>query len=265
MSAGTQENVTYRSGFIKRPEHTTVAIRAGYSVICEIEGRPGVLLKVPLPFAEYDEAIEIEKRVYRRLGKHSNIVNVIDMNEWGIYLERAVPGSLRIYYKDGGNATAEERIRWCRDVAQVLDYVHQHNIRHADLSGKNLLSHGRNILLCDFGGSSVDDANATIIGEAGFRHFDENEYRQPTMRSEIHSLGSTIYEVIAGRKPFCSTQDQGREIEILMRQGRYPDVKTLPLGDVIVKCWNGFFDSALLVAEEISSSSKFHCYLKARC
>jgi len=91
MSVDTSENVTYRTGFIKRPDRTTVIIRAGYSVICEIEGRPGVVLKVPLPFAEYDEAMEIEKRVYRRLGKHPNIVNVIETNEWGIYLERAEP------------------------------------------------------------------------------------------------------------------------------------------------------------------------------
>jgi serine/threonine protein kinase len=131
------------------------------------------------------------------------------------------------------------------------------------LSGKNLLLHGRNILLCDFGGSSIDDTKATIVAEVGFRHHDENEYRQPTMRSEIHSLGSTIYEIVTGRKPFHEAQDRDREIETLMRQGRYPDVKTLPLGDVINKCWNGIYNSALTVAQEISRSSRFHSHPKA--
>jgi serine/threonine protein kinase len=169
------------------------------------------------------------------------------------------PGCLRVYYKDGGSATPEERIKWCRDVAQVLDYVHQHSICHADLSGKNLLlDSARNILLCDFGGSSVDNDKATIVAEVGFRHHDENEYHQPTMRSEIHTLGSTIYEIVTGRKPFYEkTQDQDREVETLMQQGRYPDVSKLPLGHVIIKCWDGFFNPAVDVVEEISRSSRF--------
>jgi hypothetical protein len=31
--------------------------------------------------------MEIEKRVYRSLGKHPNLANVVDMDEYGIYLE----------------------------------------------------------------------------------------------------------------------------------------------------------------------------------
>lgn len=81
-------------GFIRRPENTTVIIRAGYSVICDIRDRPGVVLKVPLPFEEFEQAMEIEKRVYRRLGKHPNLPNVVDVDEYGIYLERAEPGCL---------------------------------------------------------------------------------------------------------------------------------------------------------------------------
>ena len=120
METKTTENVTERRSLIKRPENTTVVIRAGYSVICEVEDRPGVVLKVPLPFEEYEKAMEIEKSVYRRLGKHPNLANVVDMDEFGIYLERAEPGCLRLYYREGGKATPEERIQWCRDVAQVL-------------------------------------------------------------------------------------------------------------------------------------------------
>lgn len=57
--------------------------------------------------------MEIGKRVYYcRLRKYSNLANVIDMNQWGIYLERVEPGCLRLYYTEGGEATAEERIKW---------------------------------------------------------------------------------------------------------------------------------------------------------
>lgn len=39
----------------------------------------------------------------------------------------------------GGEATLHERVSWCRDVAKVLGWVHEKNVRHADLSGRNLL------------------------------------------------------------------------------------------------------------------------------
>lgn len=134
-------------------------------------------------------------------------------------------------------------------------------IRHADLSGRNLLIDlARGVLLCDFAGSSIDDDQATVVAETGFRHPDEREYRPPTIRAEIHALGSTIYEIVTGRKPFHEkTEEQEREVEKLMEEGKYPDVSELPLGDVIVKCWKreGYFTSAADVAEEIARSSTF--------
>jgi serine/threonine protein kinase len=54
------------------------------------------------------------------------------MYKYGIYYKRAMTGCLRLYYKDGGTATLEEKIKWCQDVADVLEYVHQKNVRHAD-------------------------------------------------------------------------------------------------------------------------------------
>ncbi|KAF2240911.1 hypothetical protein BU26DRAFT_525477 [Trematosphaeria pertusa] len=231
MEIETAENVTERRGFIKRPGNTTVVIRAGYSVICDIKDRLGVVLKVPLPFEEFKQAMEIEKRVYRRLGKHPNLPNVVDMNEYGIYLKRAESRCLRLYYNKGGKATPEERIKWCQDVAEVLNYVHENNIRYANLSRKNLLiDSARNILLCDF----------EVVAEIGFWHPDEREY------PAYHP------------KPFHEKiEEQECEVEKLIKEGKYPNVSELPLGDVIVKCWKreGYFNLAADVAEEITYSS----------
>jgi serine/threonine protein kinase len=101
---------------------------------------------------------------------------------------------------EGGEATFQERLRWCEDVARVLSYVHGKNVRHAGLSGRNLLIDAeKRTLLCDFAGSSVDDKEATIIAEDSYRHPVKEEYTTPTIRSEIHTLGSTIYEIITGK------------------------------------------------------------------
>lgn len=62
MEIPTTETVTERRGFIRRPKNTTVIIRAGgYSVLYDIQDHPDLVLKIPLPFPEFEQALEIEK------------------------------------------------------------------------------------------------------------------------------------------------------------------------------------------------------------
>lgn len=238
------------------PPNAKTFLVGGCGIIYEVPDRPNELVKVSKPFDYAMRDHEIERRVYRRLGKHRNIVNVVEMDQYGIYLERASHGCLREYFMKGGEATLLERIVWCRDVAEVVSYVNKRNVRHADLSGRNLLVDSRrNILLSDFAGSSIDGEKATILAESGFRHPDESEYVQPTIRAEIHALGSTIYEIVMGAKPYQGLEDH--VIDKLVAERRYPDVSEVPLGNVISKCWKGSFDSAAEVAEEIVRSGIF--------
>jgi len=91
---------------------------------------------------------------------------------------------------------------------------------------------------------------ATVIAESGYRHPNKCEYRKPTIRGEIHTLGSTIYEIITGTQPHEALEDW--EVDKLIEEGKYPDVRVVPLGGVISKCWNGEFKSAAEVAQEIA-------------
>lgn len=181
-------------------------------------------------------------------------------------MERATYGCLRLvneggsgkHEHDGGvtgvevlEVTAADQIRWCEDVARALEYVHGKNVRHADLSGRNLLiTADKRILLCDFSGSWVDGVKAMIYAEAGFHHPDPAESRLPTIRGEIHTLGSTIYEILAGQQPHRGLEPE--EIIKLIGQGKYPDLSELPLRDVIRGCWDGRFVSAGEVADAIA-------------
>ncbi|KAK4146657.1 tyrosine-protein kinase transforming protein erbB, partial [Dichotomopilus funicola] len=237
----------------------------GFSYVYIHPDRPGLVCKVPAPTPAGKKAMAIEKEIYDRLGtNHPNIVKVVDVDEYGIWMERAAYGFLRLvneggsakHEHDGGVAgmelTAGDRIRWCRDVARALEYIHSKNVRHADLSGRNLpVTADKRILLCDFSGSSLDGVKAMIWAEAGFHHPDPAEYKLPTIRSEIHTLGLTIYEILAGQQPH-------RRVEVgalvrLIEEGKYPDVSGLPLGDVIRRCWDGRFGSAAEVGDAIAS------------
>lgn len=47
---------------------------------------------------------------YQRLGEHPNLVKVVEMDQHGIWLERAAHSCLRQYYMEGGEATLQERL-----------------------------------------------------------------------------------------------------------------------------------------------------------
>ncbi len=152
-----------RVGIIYSPPNAKILVIAGRSLVYTLPDRPNQVVKVPQPYDDARADHEIERRVYHRLGEHRNLVKVIEMDEYGIYLERASHGNLREYYTAGGETTLHEKLIWCHNVALAVEYVHQKNIHHADLSGQNLLlDSAKNILLCDFSGSSIDGEKATI-------------------------------------------------------------------------------------------------------
>ncbi len=199
--------------------------------------------------------IEIEKRVYERLGtSHPNIIHCLRIEDYGIHLEWAEHGSIREYFRNNGVATLEERIQWCRDVADALQFVHEKNIKHADLGGRNvLLDSSRTIRLCDFAGSAIDGNKATVWAESGFRHPDDDEMEFPTIAAELHALGSTILEIMTSLKPWEKEEEHEWMVAKRIREGNYPDVTGLVLGNTITRCWKGEFQSAREVVQAIDS------------
>ncbi len=218
--------------------------------------RPDVVTKVAKPIDSCIADLEIEKRVYRRLGKHPHLAKVVAMDEYGIHLKLASHGCLRLYYREGGKATLRRESSVVPQRRYRCRYIHRKDVRHGDLSGRNLLLDStRNVLLCDFSGSYIDGESATIFAEVGFRHPDESEYRLPTIRAELHSLGSLLYEIVMYVKPY-----EGLEEDITLKcvaRRDYPDVSDVPLGCVIIGCWTGAFASAAEVADAIAQAGMY--------
>src|SRR6266566_1207568 len=229
-------------------------LHTDFSCLYESADRPNQVCKVPVPLPFYLSVHDVEKRIFQRLGEHPNLVRITGMDEYGIWMERAQHGCLRVFYREGGDAvvTPRRRLRWCEDVACVLAFVHEKGVRHADLSGRNLLVDSKlRILLCDFSGSAIDRERAVISAEYGYRHPDDKEWLEPSIRCEIHALGSTLYEIITTNEPHHGVDKDG--VDKLLKEGRYPDVSGILLGDVIQKCWAGGFESAAQVADAVAS------------
>ena len=94
----------------------------GPGAIFTFDDRPGQVSKLPYRAELPTANVEVEKRIYRRLGEHPNIIGCVGIDEKAIHLELAKYGCLHQYFKQGGTATLGERVRWSRDVAVCLAF-----------------------------------------------------------------------------------------------------------------------------------------------
>ena len=101
-------------------------------------------------------------------------------------------------------------VRITRDVADALDYAHRHGVIHRDIKPENILLHDGRPMVADFGIALALSAAAggrmTETGMSlGTPHYMSPEQatadKEITGRSDIYSLGSVLYEMLAGEPP----------------------------------------------------------------
>jgi eukaryotic-like serine/threonine-protein kinase len=104
----------------------------------------------------------------------------------------------------------EEAVRIAREVADALDYAHRHGVIHRDIKPENVLLHDGRALVMDFGiALAVSAAAGGRMTETGLSlgtpHYMSPEQataeKDITGRSDIYSLASVLYEMLAGQPP----------------------------------------------------------------
>ena len=105
-------------------------------------------------------------------------------------------------------------------VAEALHYAHQHGILHRDVKPSNLLLDGQGtVWVTDFGlAKATDSADLTHTGDivGTLRYMAPERFNgQGDVRSDVYSLGLTLYELLALRPAF-NTPDRNKLIREVM-------------------------------------------------
>ncbi|HXH28866.1 MAG TPA: serine/threonine-protein kinase, partial [Candidatus Polarisedimenticolia bacterium] len=104
----------------------------------------------------------------------------------------------------------DDAVKITTEVADALDYAHQNGVIHRDIKPENILLHNGRPMVMDFGIALALSAAAggrmTETGlSLGTPHYMSPEQatadKQITARSDVYSLASVLYEMLAGEPP----------------------------------------------------------------
>jgi len=128
--------------------------------------------------------------------------------------------------------------------ARALDYLRGEGVVHGDIKPGNILvTSDEAVKLCDFGLASTDAAGAVGAAEAAEATgaADESEWTSGTVeylspeqargrvdvdvRSDIYSLGATLYHLVLGKLPFEGSDDREVLAKQILESLSSPEVK----------------------------------------
>ncbi|MBI3166875.1 MAG: serine/threonine protein kinase [Chloroflexi bacterium] len=148
--------------------------------------------------------------------RHPGIIQVYDFNRdddlYYMILE-FVPGeTIQDHLKrlnDGGRKLSPiKAAEYMAGICDAVDYAHQRGMIHRDIKPANLmLTTTGQVILMDFGiakivGGTRHTATGAVVGTAMYMSPEQIKGEQPDRRTDIYSLGVTLFEMVSGRPPF---------------------------------------------------------------
>jgi serine/threonine protein kinase/lipopolysaccharide biosynthesis regulator YciM len=150
---------------------------------------------------------------------HPNIANIYDYGETDdgqpyIVMELVEGKTLADLVRDEG-VTIPRAVEIVKQVAEALAEAHRHGIVHRDIKPSNIAINERGLVkVLDFGlakhiaSSSAIDAHTqtregVMVGTPMYLSPEQALSLEVDARSDLFSLGSVLYECIAGRPPFA--------------------------------------------------------------
>lgn len=179
---------------------------------------------------------------------HPNVVNVFDVgDDRGVYyivMELVEGITLKDYINRKGKLSVKEATSIAIQVSLGLEAAHNRGIVHRDVKPQNIIiSTDGKVKLSDFGIAKATSSNTISSNVMGSVHYSSPEQVRggySDYKSDIYSLGITIYEMVTGRVPFDGDTTVAIAIKHLQEEIEAPSKYTpsLPfsLEQIILKC-----------------------------
>ena len=141
---------------------------------------------------------------------HPNIVNVYDVGEEnGIYyivMELVEGITLKKYIEKKARLSYKEAVSIAIQVSMGIEAAHNNHIIHRDIKPQNIIiSKDGKVKVTDFGIAKAATSNTITSNVMGSVHYTSPEQARggySDEKSDIYSLGITMFEMLTGRVPF---------------------------------------------------------------
>lgn len=199
---------------------------------------------------------------------HPNIVNVFDVgDDNGVYyivMELIEGITLKEYISKKGKLSVKEATSIAIQVSMGLEAAHSHGIVHRDVKPQNIIiSMDGKVKVTDFGIARAASSNTISSNVMGSVHYSSPEQVRggySDEKSDIYSLGITMYEMVTGKVPFDGDTTVAIAIKHLQEEIVPPSIYTpeLPhsLEQIILKCTQKSVDRRYQNMEDVIADLK---------
>ncbi len=212
-------------------EHVRAALAGRYGIEREV-GRGGMSVVFVAQDLKHDRRVAVKvlkpelsdslgaERFLREIQIVSNLThpNILPLHDSGeangllYYVMPFMPGnSLRDRLDNEKQLSIGETLQIAREVADALDYAHEHGVVHRDIKPENILLESGHAIVTDFGiARAFTRAGGQTLTETGVA-VGTPLYMSPEQaggeheldrRSDVYSLACVLYELLAGEPPF---------------------------------------------------------------
>ncbi len=179
---------------------------------------------------------------------HPNIVNVYDVGEerrmYYFVMELVEGITLKHYIEKKIRLTAKEAVSIAIQVSMGIEAAHNNGIIHRDIKPQNIIiSKEGKVKVADFGIAKAATSNTVTSHAMGSVHYTSPEQARggySDAKSDIYSIGITLFEMITGHVPFDGETTVAVAIKHIQEEMPTPRVYVpdvpISVEQIIAKC-----------------------------
>lgn len=237
----------------------------GSAFIGEVD--ESTILKYPLEPDGEMTRLGVEKEMLETIGPHPRIIGLQGFSDAGIYLERAINGTLADYIlnPDISPPSVQQRLSWCREAAEAVAHIHSKRVLHCDIQPTNLLLDKKlHVKLADFQGRVLSEDGDEVLldgwsGEPCRFSCPRDDTCHADYKTDLFALGCTIYFIMMGYAVFPDIVD-GEDgwydkVEERFAKQQFPE-DDHACSFITSKCWRLHYNYAKEIVQDIESVEK---------